>query len=897
MKKKTTKIISVILSVLLIFSVMPMTVLASDSVASVTTIFGEVTEFATLGEAKDYACANVGSTLTLLTDIEVGANEFHIVDCDFTIELNGKILSSTTSNVIYIHRGGKLTIKDSVGTGVVTCADSPKNASAVVHCGELLVEGGTFIGKDYAVASCDKITVKGGTFIGDKRGLEIVRTNAVTYVDTCDLKINGRYGEYLNGYGQLVGGTFVNGIYINNYDSWDDVFGPITFADILPNDYGFFGEDDNEVFADINDIVVPQTVTVKESNNERPNVARVEKANGETEYFVDISSALLYVNKNYQTKLTLLKNIELTGIFQIRSYGPFELDLNGKTISSSACSTIIVNSPWPVKITDSIGGGQIINIYETNNFSFENDAAVKLNAETVIENVTITSKSSIGLFVCHKATVNNCKIFSDTHGIFCNTKSTLNFNNSFSIGGEYGIYINELVKLNVDDGSFSGGTTGLYYYASSHAERPEICLSDCTIYGGMERAKNNTQEFSDIVAEGFAIYDTDDNLVDVETRIPVNEVPHIIYKVEEDVVIKNKYPVAVVQPDGTTEYFPSVDEGMDKANKDIDSTLKLLTDILLSSTLTFNGTTTLDLNGKDVAINDNYNYTVVVNESASLNIEDSKENGTIGGGGVAVNGGILNFNSGNIESTMDGIYNNGGDITVNGGGISSEYGYDDIFVANEGTTKIYGGTFEDGFSIWGATINETLADGYVFYNGEGAVEITDNQKEVSENVVVYEKTIVTAMSSQIRFNRNDDGSYAGTFDVRTRAKITDADFQKYIAESNEDAINKISKVGFVYAQAKNGFDINIAKTVAQGGKTDGFVDAPVSYIQDADGYYMFTCLVTGIPEEELDNGLIAYAYICLDDTWYFFPVEVTAEFGELYSKYYPIAAEQYGWEA
>ena len=60
---------------------------------------------------------------------------------------------------------------------------------------------------------------------------------------------------------------------------------------------------------------------------------------------------------------------------------------------------------------------------------------------------------------------------------------------------------------------------------------------------------------------------------------------------------------------------------------------------------------------------------------------------------------------------------------------------------------------------------------------------------------------------------------------------------------------------------------------------------------------MFTCLVTGIPEEELDNGLTAYAYICVDDTWYFFPVEVTVEFSEMYSTYYPIAAEQYGWEA
>lgn len=891
MKKKITKIISIFLSVLLIFSVMPMTVLASNLVASVTTILGEVTEFSTLSEAKDYACENVGSTLTLLTDIEIGDNEFHIVDCDFTLDLNGKTLSCTTSNVIYIHRGGKLTIKDSVGTGVVTCADSEKNSNAILHCGELVVEGGTFIGKDYAVVSCDNIIVKDGTFIGDVRGLEIFRTAALKFTCECEL-LEKRQGEYLNGSGQLFGGTFVGGIYINNYNRWDDVFGPIYIPDLIPDGYGFFGEDGNEVFADIYDVSVKQTVTIKKSNNERPNVAKVELATGTTEYFVDFYDAVRYAGiwagrtGGHNPKVVLLKDVNRTGAITFDGWGRSIIDLNGKTLSSSSGITLDVQD---CTITDSIGGGAIINTAENNG------TAIKCS-HTIIDGVNITSNSHAGVSTGTNVTINNCKINGGIYGILCSHKSSLNLNDSILIGEEYGIYINELVKLNVDDCTISGGIMGLYYCSSSNADRPVICLSDCTIYGGMERAKGNTQDFSKIVAEGYEIYDMDGNVVDVETRFPVNGYPHIVYKVEEDVVIKNKFPVSVTHPDGTTEYFPSVDEGVNKANKDIDSILKLLTDILLNSTLTFDGSTTLDLNGKNVAINDNYNYTVAVEDGATLNIEDSKGNGTIGGGGVTVNGGTLNFNNGNIESTMDGIYNNGGDVTVNGGAISSEYGYDDIFVDNDGTTKIYGGTYEDGFSIWGATINEALGEDYAFYTADGAVEIEDDQIEISDNVVVYEKTIVTAMSSQIRFNKKADGSYAGTFDVRTRAKISDADFNKYIAGSNEDAAYKISKVGFVYAKATTEFNIDVAKTVAQGGKADGFVDAPVSYIQDADGYYMFTCLVTGIPEEDVDNGLTAYAYICVEDVWYFFPVEVTAEFGELYNTYYPIAAEQYGWE-
>ncbi|MBQ8765698.1 MAG: hypothetical protein IJZ16_02730 [Clostridia bacterium] len=200
-------------------------------------------------------------------------------------------------------------------------------------------------------------------------------------------------------------------------------------------------------------------------------------------------------------------------------------------------------------------------------------------------------------------------------------------------------------------------------------------------------------------------------------------------------------------------------------------------------------------------------------------------------------------------------------------------------------TALLNGTASASECIWKQEIGvdpyPVFSDNIVFYDGTNYDEI---------------KTILSPMSSQIRFKRNTDGSYANKFDIRTRAMITDEDFKNYIAETNDEAIKKISKVGFVYSQSLNDFSTEDAKGVAQGEEISGYVDAPVSYIQDADGYYMFTCLVTGITEDYLDNGLTAYAYICVDDTWYFFPVEVTAEFGELYSTYYPIAAEQYGWE-
>lgn len=863
MKNKSSKIVSIILSVLLLFSVMPTTVFATDSVVSVTTVSGAVTEYTDIHEAFAFACENAGSTITLLNDIDLGTDEIHIVDCDITLELNGKTLSGNSLECIWLHRGGKMLIKDSVGSG--TIENTGDDSYAIANFGELTIESGTFIGKSAGVFSADRVVIKDGILTGDEYGLLFWLGGSVNINDKCDLDIDA---EWLDGKGQILGGTFINGIYIKNWGGYIyDFYEPtLHLLDILADGYGFFGEDGNEIFATENQVSITENITVKESETERPNVAKVELATGETEYFITIYDALRYATKwsgrtgAYNPKIVLLEDINISGQIEFDGWGEATIDLNGKTISSSGNITLKAKG---CTITDSIGGGAIINTAE------EKGVAIYSSSVT-LNNVDVISNS-----------------FAAIYGDF-GYKPTVVINGGNIYGKEYGIF--GCFKLNITDGIIKSESKAIFITwldGYNNDVYSEVSISGGTIIGGIECAKKGNLYLLDTLCEGYYFYDIEGNPIELTS----NQL-----SIDETVTIKNRFPVSVTQPDGTTEYFPTVDEGKDKANEDFGSTLKLLTDILLNSSFDFFGTTTLDLNGKNIAVKGDYDYTVVVDEGASLNIKDSADNGTIGGGGIAVNGGTLNFNSGTVESSMDGIYNNGGSVTVNGGAISSGEGYDDIFVEGENTTIVYGGAYEDGFSIGGTTINEALADGYVFYNGDGAIEIEDNQKVVNDNVVVYEKTIVTAMSSQIRFNRNDDGSYAGTFDVRTRAKISDADFKKYIADTNEEAIEKISKVGFVYSTADTQFNVESAKTVAQDGKVDGFADAPVSYIQDADGYYMFTCVVTGITEEYLDSGLTAYAYICVDGIWYFFPVEVTAEFGELYGKYYPMAAETYGWE-
>ncbi len=151
------------------------------------------------------------------------------------------------------------------------------------------------------------------------------------------------------------------------------------------------------------------------------------------------------------------------------------------------------------------------------------------------------------------------------------------------------------------------------------------------------------------------------------------------------------------------------------------------------------------------------------------------------------------------------------------------------------------------------------------------------------------------MSSQIRFDTNEDGSYAGTFDVRTRAKILDEDFNALIGSTNAEAQENIDSIGFVYTLNGENFSAESAQAVAQGKTVAGYVNAPVKSIQDCDGYYMFTCLVTDIPETDTNYTLTAYAYICVNGKWYFVTVPTNADFNSLYSQYYPLACEKYGW--
>ena len=151
-------------------------------------------------------------------------------------------------------------------------------------------------------------------------------------------------------------------------------------------------------------------------------------------------------------------------------------------------------------------------------------------------------------------------------------------------------------------------------------------------------------------------------------------------------------------------------------------------------------------------------------------------------------------------------------------------------------------------------------------------------------------SILKYSKSQIRFKgitaTSGPSTYQGTFDVRTVAKISQADFLATFT-SEENAKAKITDFGFVYAAKSKvaSFDLATAKAVAEGTPATGYVKAPVTYMQHtADGAdYIFTCLITPIPDADKTDGVNCLAYVCFDGNYIYFDAAESVDYSTLYA--------------
>lgn len=155
-----------------------------------------------------------------------------------------------------------------------------------------------------------------------------------------------------------------------------------------------------------------------------------------------------------------------------------------------------------------------------------------------------------------------------------------------------------------------------------------------------------------------------------------------------------------------------------------------------------------------------------------------------------------------------------------------------------------------------------------------------------------EASILQYSKAQIRFRgigANGVGTYENEFDVRTIAKISQPDFLATF-ESEENAIKKITDAGFVYATTSNveAFDVDTAKEVAEGGSAANYVKAPVTYMQHTgDGAdYIFTCLITDIPDADKTDGVSCLAYVCYEGEYIYFDAAATVSYADLYNTYF-----------
>lgn len=185
---------------------------------------------------------------------------------------------------------------------------------------------------------------------------------------------------------------------------------------------------------------------------------------------------------------------------------------------------------------------------------------------------------------------------------------------------------------------------------------------------------------------------------------------------------------------------------------------------------------------------------------------------------------------------------------------------------------------DDCFTVDGTT------DEYAGYFTAATTVVPGNPtKNVVANAVVEEQSPVYAKGSQVRFNGTEaNGTGSASFDIRTRAAMSAADFAAICGEDSV-AEGAITDVGFVYAASTVTFDLATAKAVATGTAADGYTKKSVSYIQNTGTEYVWTCLITGADYEGAVNSL---AYITVNGTTYYFNAAYATDFSTLYDTWY-----------
>ncbi len=162
---------------------------------------------------------------------------------------------------------------------------------------------------------------------------------------------------------------------------------------------------------------------------------------------------------------------------------------------------------------------------------------------------------------------------------------------------------------------------------------------------------------------------------------------------------------------------------------------------------------------------------------------------------------------------------------------------------------------------------------------------------------------INPWKSQIRFDKNEDGTFAGTFDYRVFATITRDDLIAVFG-SEENAEKMIVETGFVMAKGTDvsDFDYETAKAVVKG-ESMAYTKVNVNVITtffdtdksiSASGDYVISCIVEDVPQVDKNMYFASMAYIAYNDKngevcYMFYPTIDSVCFTDLYDKYYSLA--------
>ncbi|MBQ9296199.1 MAG: hypothetical protein IJ204_03300 [Paludibacteraceae bacterium] len=410
-----------------------------------------------------------------------------------------------------------------------------------------------------------------------------------------------------------------------------------------------------------------------------------------------------------------------------------------------------------------------------------------------ISDVTVTTNSGHGTLTASVASVSGTSITvsytfkgSDTYG-----GSDNNRNNSFTVTLKTAA--NQTAACNVsasfiDPTVTSAGTTEVVYPTSTMAVAPGSATFNVKY---ADDANDFTASFSDATGGTWTPGTLSFESTEAATGTGVITVPftfcangasgdfsatltltpvgsgeaktitvtaYVEPEVDYDVEVYNASGVKISEDSKATWAY-----GLDLANKNAGSTLKLMRDIDLGSLTAYQSVTaniTLDLNGKTLSatVNATYPCVLYVNKaSCTLTIIDSKTGGKIKGigarnnalycvfvknGNVVLNSGALEItNTNTAQTTADRLYatgvyvTEGKTFTMNGGSIVSHRAARDAYgiyvnatattrgvaTINGGTINVTSNTYAYGIrgygdiNINGGTINpETLTGGYAF---------------------------------------------------------------------------------------------------------------------------------------------------------------------------------------